>query len=233
MEALDRWERYAPGGADTDVPSLRREGGIILYWAVSIGLGLIFARPEIFHCQVPTTLLAVWPWGLLALTLAFSQWLYGQVAIAEDRPFNWTGTPIFVIGNAVGETLAFLLVFKFGAFVAATILGALGIGGTPGGLLTFGLGFFVFLIYGGSIHGLFWMRIFPPHFKEDERSRKIRKFRLWSECLLSFSWCLTFFLFNDLWSVVFFHAIVDIVLMIRVRPRIFRLTAWFSGHARA
>jgi chlorophyllide a hydrolase len=233
MEALHRLERYAPGGADTDVASWRREGAIVGYWLLALVLALVFQLPEPFVWNVWETTHAMWPVAFLTATLLCSQWLYSQVAIHEDRPFNWIGTPLFVIGNAVGETLAFLLVFSAGAWVGRGAASAVGLSGAPYHGLVFAAGFFVFLIYGGGIHGLFWMRIFPPHFKEDERARRIRRFRLWSETALSLSWCVTFYAFRDFWAVVIFHAIVDLVLMIRVRPRIFRFAARLSPQASA
>ncbi len=229
IDAINRLEQYTPGGEDTGVASWKREGAIALYWLLAFGLAVGFRLPELSGCRVPQTLASIWCPALLIATLAFSQWLYSQVAISEDRPFNWIGTPIFVIGNAIGETLAFLVVFSAGAWVGKVLGNALGVTGLPFDLLKFGLGFLVFLFYGGGIHGLFWMRIFPPHFREDERARKIRKFRLWSESALSLSWCLTFFVFHDLWSVVVFHAIVDLVLMIRVRPGVFRFASAHSA----
>ncbi|MFQ3590092.1 MAG: hypothetical protein SNJ67_07250 [Chloracidobacterium sp.] len=229
LQAVERLERYAPGGADTDTPSWSREGAIVLYWLGAFALAWLFRLPEPFAFNVEQTIASVWGIGLLIATLGFSQWLYAQVAIHEERPFNVIGTPIFIIGNSLGETLAFLLVFKLGTFVGSGITYAAGLSGIPSHLIVFGSGFFTFLIYGGAIHGLFWMRIFPPHFREDERARKIRKFRLWSETMLSFSWCLVFYVFEDFWSVVFFHAVVDTVLMVRVRPRIFRFVSSPSG----
>lgn len=222
LQAVERLERYAPGGVDTDTPSWGREGAIIFYWLGALALTWLFRLPEPFVFNVNQTIASVWGITLLLATLGFSQWLYAQVAVHEERPFNLIGTPIFIIGNSLGETLAFLLIFKFGAAAGAWLAQLLGLFGMPFHVLVFGSGFLGFLIYGGAIHGLFWMRIFPPHFREDERARKIRKFRLWSESALSLSWCLTFYIFEDFWSVVFFHAIVDTVLMLRVRPRIFR-----------
>lgn len=225
LQAVEKLERYAPGGEDTDAPSWRREGAIVGYWLGALALTVLFRLPEPFTFNVAQTVASVWGVALLTATLAFSQWLYAQVAVHEERPFNWLGTPIFIIGNSLGETLAFLLVFKLGAGMGSFLAAPLGLTGTGYHLLVFGGGFLTFLIYGGAIHGLFWMRIFPPHFREDERALKIRKFRLWSESALSFSWCLVFYVFEDFWSVVFFHAVVDAVLMIRVRPRIFRFAS--------
>ncbi len=225
LKAVEKLERYAPGGEDTDVASWRREGAIVFYWLSALALTLLFRLPEPFTFNVAQTVASVWGVVLLVVSLGISQWLYAQVAIHEERPFNWLGTPIFIIGNSLGETLAFLLVFKLGTFIGGSLATPFGLAGTSYHVLTFGFGFLTFLIYGGAIHGLFWMRIFPPHFREDERALKVRKFRLWSESALSFSWCLVFYVFEDFWSVVFFHAIVDTVLMIRVRPRIFRFSS--------
>ncbi len=229
LQAVERLERYAPGGTDTDTPSWGREGAIALYWLGALALTLLLRLPEPFAFNVAQTVASVWGIALLIATLAFSQWLYAQVAIHEERPLNLIGTPIFIIGNSLGETLAFLLVFRLGAFIGGWSAQLLGLTGGLSHWVIFGSGFFAFLIYGGAIHGLFWMRIFPPHFREDERARKIRKFRLWSESALSLSWCLTFYVFEDFWSVVIFHAIVDTVLMLRVRPRIFRFAPSASG----
>ncbi|MCS7080528.1 MAG: hypothetical protein NZ585_10855 [Chloracidobacterium sp.] len=231
LQAVEKLERYAPGGEDTDTPSWRREGAIVLYWLGALALALLFRLPEPFTFNIPQTVASIWGIGLLIATLGFSQWLYTQVAVHEDRPFNWLGTPIFIIGNSLGETLAFLLVFKFGLFAGNLLSRLIDLTGIFSHLIIFSSGFFIFLIYGGMIHGLFWMRIFPPHFREDERALKIRKFRLWSESALSFSWCLVFYVFKDFWSVVIFHAVVDAVLMIRVRPRIFRFVSGVSGAA--
>jgi hypothetical protein len=42
-----------------------------------------------------------------------------------------------------------------------------------------------------------------------------------NEIALVLGWCLCLWLSDDIWTVVFFHMLVDLGLMVRVRPNLF------------
>jgi hypothetical protein len=86
----------------------------------------------------------------------------------------------------------------------------------------FGLGLVFFIIYGGLIHAIFWLPVLPPHLDDAPFSRRIRKLRPLNEIMLVIGWSLCLWLYNDIWTMVFFHVLVDLGLMLRVRPPLFR-----------
>jgi hypothetical protein len=196
------------------------ERAILLYWGVALVLGALTLRSWLGSWNVAATLAHPGFVFYLALTFAFSQVLYVLVARHDDRPVLAMPTIIFSLGNGFFETLAFAFVYWLGAMIGSGIVGFF----APAAVASaagFGLGLAFFCVFGGLIHGLFWLRLLPPHLDDSPRSRSIRKFRPLAEVALVLGWSLCFWLYNDIWTVVFFHTLVDVGLMLRVRPVIF------------
>lgn len=192
---------------------------VLVYWGISAFLGFLFLRDWIFSWNVGATLAEPWLIAILVVTVTIGQVIYSIIARHDGRPIPVWDTILFAVGNGIFETFAFALVYRLGEYV-----------GTQAALLVaptaaYGTGFVVgaifFIIYGGGIHALFWLKILPPHLNDNPVSLIIRKYRLFSEIALVLGWCLCFRVTNDIWTVVFFHMIVDLGLMLRVRPRLF------------
>jgi hypothetical protein len=198
----------------------RAERLVVAYWLISGALGLLFLYDWIFAWNVPATLGRPWLLVLLLGTLLLSQILYIKVSTHEGRPVRWGATLLFAICNGLAETLTFALVFRLGLVLGGALTGLIAPSWAAGGGLALGILFFV--IYGGLIHGLFWIRLLPPHFHDDPLSLKIRKLRPLSETLLVIGWSLAWWLHADLWSVVLCHTLIDLTLMLQVRPPLFQ-----------
>lgn len=199
--------------------SVRIEYAVLAYWLIAGVLGLIFLSDWLGQWNLSATWSRPWLLGLLLGTWAVSQLAYAAVADHEGRPIDWRATMIFAVGNGLFETLAFALVFRAGEVLGTSLAAQL----LPqaAGIAGFALGIIFFIIYGGLIHGLFWLRLLPPHLKDTPRARAIRKRRPLIEIGIVTAWSLCFWLTRDFWTVVFFHVLVDFFLMIFVRPPLF------------
>jgi hypothetical protein len=211
-----------PRIATSDAQSLHAhsERLILGYWLTATVLGVVFLRDMISVWNVPATLgnpaLIVY----LILTFALSQVLYAFVARFDKRPFRLGATTIFALGNGIAETFAFALVYRLGELLGSGLFGLFAPGLAAGA--GFAVGVIFFAIYGGLIHGLFWLRVLPPHLNDSPRAVRIRKMRPLAEIALVLGWSLCFWLTRDIWTVVFFHVLVDIGLMLKVRPTLFQ-----------
>lgn len=192
---------------------------IVTYWLIATVAGFVVLWDWVTAWNVPATMGRPWLLLYLLASFALSQILYALVAQNDGRPFRPGPAAIFAIGNGVAETFAFAIVYRLGEIIGSSVVGlfAPGLAGSAG----FALGVALFAVYGGLIHGIFWLKILPPHLDDSPRSRRIRKFRPVAEIGLVLGWSLCFWLTRDIWTVVFFHILVDIGLMLKVRPPIF------------
>jgi hypothetical protein len=196
------------------------ERAILIYWGLSLALGALALRNWLGSWNIAATIAQPGFVFYLALTFAFSQVLYVLVARHDDRPLRAIPTVIFSLGNGFFETLAFAFVYWLGATIGSGLVGLFA-PASVASVVGFSLGLTFFCIYGGLIHGLFWLRVLPPHLDDSPQSRSIRKFRPIAEVALVVGWSLCFWLYQDIWTVVAFHILVDLGLMLRVRPVIF------------
>lgn len=197
----------------------RPERLIGLYWLISSVPGTLFLWDWLTSWNVGATFGS--PALVLYLCCSFllSQVLYVLVARHDGRPVFLPALVIFAIGNGFAETLAFALIYRCGELLGAWVVGLVAPAFAP--LAGFVVGLIFFAIYGGLIHALFWLRVLPPHLDDNPRSRRIRKVRPIAEVALVLGWSLCLWLYRDIWTVVIFHTIVDIGLMLLVRPPIF------------
>jgi hypothetical protein len=196
------------------------ERAILIYWGISLVLGVTALHSWLGSWNITATLAKPGLVAYLALTFAFSQVLYVLVARHDNRRLLALPTVIFSLGNGFFETLAFAFVYWLGALVGSELAGFIA-SPAVASAVGFGMGLVFFSIYGGLIHGLFWLRLLPPHLDDAPRSRAIRKFRPIAEVALVVGWSLCFWLYQDIWTVVALHVLVDLGLMLRVRPVIF------------
>lgn len=219
MDAKLEQPRTAATTAVERTASRNAERRILCYWLIVTILGLIFLWDWIVAWNLPLTL-SNWPLTLyLLLTFALSQLLYAIVARYDGRPFHASATAIFALGNGIAETLAFALVYRFGELLFGGFVGlfapdAANIAGFLGGVA-------LFIVYGGLIHALFWLRVLPPHLSDTPRAKAIRRWRPLAEIALVIGWSLCFWLYRDIWTVVLFHILIDVGLMLKVRPPLF------------
>ncbi|MBX0326816.1 hypothetical protein K2Z83_03855 [Oscillochloris sp. ZM17-4] len=195
------------------------ERAILIYWGISLVLGVVALQSWLRSWAVPTTFANLGFVAYLVITFALSQVLYVLVARHDDRPFLPLPTLIFSLGNGFFETLAFAVVYWLGAMLGSWAVGLFA--PAAASVAGFVVGLIFFSIYGGLIHGLFWLRLLPPHLDESPRSQSIRKLRPMAEVALVVGWSACFWLYQDIWTVVLIHILVDLGLMLRVRPVIF------------
>lgn len=205
--------------APTHVSRGNAERSILIYWVVSTVVGVVFLWDWLTAWNVPQTLAQPGLVTYLIATFALSQVLYVLVARHDNRPFLPMATVIFAIGNGIAETLAFAVVYRIGELLGTSLVGLFAPGwASMAGLVT---GVTLFSAYGGIIHGWFWLKILPHHLDDSPRSQALRHHRPKAEVLLVLGWCLCFWLNRDIWTVIFIHTLVDVGLMLRVRPIIF------------
>lgn len=192
---------------------------IVLYWLISTVVGTVAVWDWLSTWNVPATFEHPWLIIYLCASFVLSQALYVIVAHHGGRPIHLGALAFFAIGNGIAETLAFAAVYRVGEVLGTRLVSlfAPALSSTAG----FILGVVFFAIYGGLIHGLFWLKVLPPHLNDTPRARAVRKFRPLAEVALVLSWSLCLWLTRDIWTVIFFHTLVDVGLMILVRPPIF------------
>jgi hypothetical protein len=195
------------------------ERAVLIYWGISLLLSVLFLRDWIAAWNVGATFSQPSLIVYLAVTFVLSQVLYVLVARHDSRSILPLSTLIFALGNGVIETLSFALVYRLGELIGSGLVALF----APAAASVAGyiLGLIFFSIYGGLIHGLFWMKVLPPHFDDSPRSVTIRKLRPIAEVALVVGWSLCFWLYRDIWTIVAFHILVDLGLMLRVRPVLF------------
>jgi chlorophyllide a hydrolase len=192
---------------------------IVRYWLVATLCGILVLWDWVTSWNVPLTLANRPLFLYLLVTFALSQLLYALVARYDGRALHLGATALFALGNGIAETLAFGVVYRVGELFTAWIVGlvapsAASFAGFLGGLI-------LFIVYGGLIHARFWLLVLPPHLDDSPRSKAIRRWRPLAEIGLVVGWSLCFWLTRDIWTVIFFHVLVDIGLMLKVRPPIF------------
>lgn len=197
----------------------RPSTAIMTYWVICLALGTPLLWDLLRVWNVEATLAMPWLLVYLLATFAVSQALYVLVARHDGRPVLWGPTVLFAVGNGFAETLAFAGVYRVGELLGAWLGGLLF--PARASLAGFMLGLGLFIVYGGLIHALYWLKILPPHLDDSPRSRSIRKLRPIFEVALVVGWSLCLWLNRDIWSVIFLHVLVDLGLMLRVRPTIF------------
>lgn len=214
-------EKSAPmaGAESARIAPRHPERAIGLYWLISTVAGIIFLWDWLTAWNVPATFGMPWLLVYLCCSFALSQLLYVLVARHDGRPISLRALVIFAVGNGIAETFAFAMVYRLGELLGAGLVGLFA--PTFAAAAGFLVGVICFTIYGGLIHGMFWLRVLPPHLDDTPRSRAIRKSRPIAEVGLVIGWSLCLWLNRDLWTVIFFHTLVDIGLMLLVRPPLF------------
>ncbi len=197
----------------------REEWSVLAYWAISCVLGVVFLRDWIMNWNVGATLSHFWLVGYLVLTWALSQSLYLIIARHGNRPISLSSVLAFTIGNGIAEVFAFGVAYRLGEMFGYWAVDAF----APAAASIAGLvvGVLFFMVYGGLIHALFWLRLLPPHLDDAPLSVAIRKYRPLAEVGLVIGWSLCFWLTQDIWTVVFLHILLDLGMALRVRPLLF------------
>lgn len=190
-------------------------GPLLAYWAFCLAIGLLVLRDEIFSWRIPEM------WGKSPLFLAyavlitlFNEWAYIQVARHDGRPLHPGLTVFFTIVNGILEAFAFMAFYRLFEQAAKLVFGNLTI-------VTFIFGFIGFVVYSGLAHALFWARLLPRHFSSAPEVQKLRKALGPIQALIVLGWCLYFMDTGDIWTLVVLHVLIDLVLMLRVRPPLF------------
>ncbi|NTV46435.1 MAG: hypothetical protein HGB11_07945 [Chlorobiales bacterium] len=186
---------------------------IFTYWGIGIAMGLLFLRKELLTINKNFDTKRIALIVATALIVLGNSIVYSNSTNYGDRALDPLTVIVFAIGNGVGETFVFFSLFKLGETLIARV--------TENKLALFGAGILMFIIYSGIIHGLFWLNILPEHIVNTPENAFYRSLFMPFQILIATSWSLSFFLYRDLYSIIFFHSIVDAVMVYSVRFSLF------------
>jgi hypothetical protein len=188
---------------------------LLIYWGLCAALSIPLLWSELTTWRVGQAWQTHWFWAILALVVTvFAQIAYMLVARNDGRKLNIPVTVLFVVVNGVLEALVFMTAYKLMFGLSSLVFGGLDV-------INFIFGFLGFVIYSGFIHGFFWARLIPPHFSAEPRLQPLRKQLTPIQAAIVLAWCLYFYFTGDIWTIVFYHFIIDAVLMVWVRPPLF------------
>ncbi|ACF14651.1 conserved hypothetical protein [Chloroherpeton thalassium ATCC 35110] len=195
---------------------------IYIYWLIGLITGLIFLRDELTNFNKNFDLKRVALIISTAIIIIGNSIVYSNSTYFGDRQLDVLTVVIFAIGNGICETFIFFTLFKFGEKAAGKI--------STNKVMLFLAGFFMFMIYSGLIHGLFWLNILPDHTIHTPDKAFYRSLFMPFQLMIAASWSLSYFLYRDLYSIIFFHAIVDAVMVFSVRFSLFSHQIAMTGH---
>jgi hypothetical protein len=183
---------------------------IYIYWAIAVAVGFVFFRKEIasFNPQFDARRIVLLIFSLVIIAL--NAWVYSHSTTDGGRSLDFLTVLVFSIGNGVAETFMFYAMFRAGAFLASRVTG--------NEWAQFIAGFFLFMIYSGLIHGLFWINILPEHVVQ---TSPYKPFFMPVQLLIAGSWALNFFWYRDIHTVIFLHALVDLTMAWNVKFALF------------
>lgn len=183
---------------------------IYAYWAIAILIGVLFFRKDITAPNPPFDARRI---GLLifsVIILALNAYIYTNSTTDGGRTLDVWSALIFSVGNGIAETFMFYAMFRLGQ----TIVGKNNADGWAG----FAVGFLLFMIYSGIIHGLFWLPILPEHVVQ---TSPFKPFFMPIQLMIALSWALAFFWYRDLRTVFVLHALVDLTMIMNVKFSMF------------
>lgn len=183
---------------------------IYTYWIIAIVVGFVFFRKDIMRFSrefdMRRTLLLV----ASLMIIALNAWVYSHSTTDGGRALDPLTVLVFSIGNGVAETFMFYAMFRLGSLAASKVTG--------NAWVQFAAGFFLFMIYSGLIHGLFWINILPEHVVQ---TSPYKPFFMPVQLLIAGSWALNFCWYRDIRTVIFLHALVDLTMVWNVKFSLF------------
>ncbi|NTV45538.1 MAG: hypothetical protein HGB11_03215 [Chlorobiales bacterium] len=186
---------------------------IFTYWGIGIAMGLIFLRKELLNINKTFDGKRIALLIASALVVLGNALVYSKSTNFGDRALDPLTMIVFAIGNGVAETFVFFSLFKIGETLIARV--------TENKFILFGAGMLIFIIYSGLIHGLFWLNILPEHIVNTPENAFYRSLFMPIQLLIATSWSLSFFLYRDLYAIIFFHSLVDAIMVYCVRFSLF------------
>lgn len=186
---------------------------IFVYWGIGIAMGFLFLREELFTINKNFDSKRIALIVATALVVIVNTIIYSHSTNYGDRALDPLTVLAFAVGNGIGETFVFFSLFKLGETFLKRF--------TQNKFVLFGTGLLIFIIYSGLIHGLFWLHILPQHIIDTPDNAFYRSLFMPIQLSLAVSWSLSFFLYRDLYSIIFFHSIVDAVMVYCVRFSLF------------
>jgi membrane protease YdiL (CAAX protease family) len=186
---------------------------IAVYWFVGFALALTYLRDEISHFDwhFDWQRLMFFAFGLVVVGL--NGYIYSSVTYASGRPLDGLTLFVFTIGNGIFETLIFLSLLKLGYTLTKKV--------TESKWIIFLVGFAIFCIFSGAIHGLFWLKILPKHMSETPAAMQLKPIFFPIQIGIALSWSFLFFKYRDVWLVIVLHALVDATMVWCVRFSMF------------
>ena len=189
--------------------SLTPDLQIYLYWAIGLLMGFLVLRDELMSFNQTFDKRRIWLIIAMAAVVLFNMVIYSNSTTYGTRTLDPLTLIVFSIGNGIAETLIFFSFFK----LAETLVGKV----VQKPWVLFLTGLFVFMIYSGLIHGLFWIEILPEHIVDTPENAIYRSFFMPTQIMLALGWSLCFFWYRDLYSIFLFHGLVDATMVYCVR----------------
>lgn len=182
---------------------------LLLYWVLGVAIALLYLQPPLpFSASLQGGAHASWIAVGLAVTL-ITNWAYDQISEDQGRSLDYPTLIAFPILNGICETIWFLATFKLGASLAALY--------TESPVWIFTAGFTLLFCYSGVIHAFFWLKLLPPHLNRDPKLKGIKRVWMLGLLLMTLLWAWLYFAFQDFWTVVGLHVLVDVAIVLSIR----------------
>ncbi len=182
---------------------------IYLYWAIGLVLGYVVLKDELKTINTTFDTRRILLIIGMAVVVLLNVEIYSNSTSYGSRELDMLTLIVFSIGNGIAETLVFFSLFK----IAENLVGKV----SQNPWVLFISGFFVFMIYSGLIHGLFWLDILPEHIVDTPENAFYRSLFMPIQIMLALGWSLSFFWYRDLYAIFLFHGLVDATMVYCVR----------------
>jgi hypothetical protein len=183
---------------------------IYAYWALAILIGIIFFRKDVMTSNPDYGPRRIGLVVFSVIILGLNAYIYSNSTTDGGRMLDPWSALIFSVGNGIAETFMFYAMFRLGQTIVGKNKGD--------GWAGFAVGFLLFMIYSGIIHGLFWLPILPEHVVQ---TSPFKPFFMPIQLMIALSWALAFFWYRDLRTVFVLHAIVDLTMIMNVKFSMF------------
>lgn len=185
------------------------------YWIIGAAAGIAFLRPDI---QYLTPINLSNPYEALALTFGIlttflTNYTYSKISHTSNRSLDVLTLTAFPILNGIFESILFILTFKLGVNIITPF--------NSSSFVQYFTGFMTMSVYSGLIHALFWLKILPPHLKQDPRMKGTKRVWIVGITFMSMMWCWLYHQYGHFWPVVGLHVLFDAGMVWSIRYSMF------------
>jgi len=185
---------------------------LAIYWVIGVVVGLLTLRPDIVQIATSYSAGHIVSIGVALLATVVTMVAYDRISSGGMRSLHYPTLIAFPILNGLCETILFIVSFKVGTALAATV--------TTQPVWLFLAGTFTFFAYLGAIHALFWLKILPPHLNKSPEVKPIRRIWIVGLVTVSLMWGWLYFAYQDFWSFAILHMLFDAGMVYSIRYRL-------------